>query len=385
MQNFVFQNPTRIVFGRDTTGKIGKHISPDHRRVLLITGGGSIHRTGVYDKAVQSLRDAGITWVECSGVRSNPLLSFARQCIDSYREHQLDAIVAIGGGSVIDTAKAVAAGVEYPGDVWDFFVGKGRIERAAPLYTVLTLAATASEMNATAVLTNEQTAQKYAIHNPALFPQVSVMDPLNTLSVPRDYSMFGIADAAIHLLEPYFTTNEPRTPMQDRFAEGIICTLRDASAILLEDLQHYDARAEVMWAATWALNGMMVSGMGPVSFPMHMIEHSLSALHDVPHGAGLTVVMPAWLRWAQDDIQPRLQQLGTRVFGLAPDATPDACIQAIENWFRQMQCPVRLQELDIRPQDLLAIVENAARTASDWGMTPYSAQVIDNILQKSLA
>ena len=291
MQNFVFHNPTKIIFGRDTVPAIGSETRLAGRSALLVFGQKSIRKSGLHKRVVDSLNQAGVRVVEHGGVRSNPLLSHVREGIDKVRENGLEVITAVGGGSVIDTAKAIAAGSLVEHDVWKFFTGKKSIKAALPVTTVLTLAAAGSEMNSGMVITNDETREKFGFGHRLLHPLTSILDPELTFSVPPDYTAYGAVDAIAHVLEFYMTTRDPDTPVQDRLMEGLIKNSMDACERCLKDPRDYGGRANLMWTATLALNGLTAAGLGRVGFPMHMIEHSLSALYDVPHGAGLAVVL----------------------------------------------------------------------------------------------
>ncbi len=383
MKDFTFCVPTKIVFGKGRTAEIGKHLSSLGKNILLVYGESSITKNGVYQQVTQSLTDHGIKWVDFGGVKSNPLLSKAQEGIYLYRQKKLDAILAVGGGSVIDTAKTIAAGVKYDGDIWEFFVGKGPVKEAAPIAVVLTMAATASEMNATAVITHDDFRSKLSIAGQALYPKISVLDPLNTLSAPLNYSMYGAVDAISHLLEGYFNGSDSHSPLQDTLAEGLVRNIIGSANIIYREQNNYNARADLMWAATLALNGLAVAGIGNVGFPMHMIAHSLSALYDIPHGAALAVVIPAWLKFHQTASADKIAQFSRYVFRINIENDYDAASEGItrlENWFTQVQCPTRLTHLNIPLTDLKNISLNALVTAQQWGLRHYTSEVIESIL-----
>lgn len=380
---FTFHNPTRILFGRGTTQQIGQAAAPFGQRVMLLSGQGSARRSGLLDRVEASLQAAGVAWVPHPGVRPNPTLAFAREAIDRFRRERLDAIVAVGGGSVIDTAKAVAAGVRYAGDVWDFFIGAADVDEAVPITAVLTLAATGSEMNSGGVLTNEATKEKLHLSGPALFPRVSVLDPENTFTVPRDQTLFGAMDAIIHLLEGYFNGSEPDLPLQDRLVEGLVRTILEAADLAVQDPGHYAARARLMWGATLALNGVTQAGTGNTGFPMHMLEHPLSALYDLAHGAGLAVVGPAWMRWASRHAPDKFARLAAEVFEVRTGSAAEraeAGIRALEAWCQARGVPTRLSAAKIPAADIPRIVPHIRRVAEVWGLDQYSVPVIEEIL-----
>jgi len=376
MKDFVFYNPTQIVFGEGKTSEIGKYLQG--KKCLFLYGSGSIKRNGIYDRVVESLKKHDVKFVEKSGVKPNPVLSFVYEAIDTARKEQVDCILAVGGGSVIDTAKAVAAGFYYNGDVWDFFVDKAKITKALPIYVVLTLSATASEMNSGAVITNESTKQKFNIQAVSLFPKVSILDPTNTYTVPHNQVANGSVDAIVHLLEGYFTKSYPNTPIQDGFVETLVKTIIATTKKILENPKDYDARANFMWSATLALNGLTTAGIGNYEFPNHMMGHSLSALYDIAHGASLSIVFPAWLKYNESNISKRLASFGKAVFG---KTNSKDTITAFEEYFNEIGAPIRLKEVNIDKADIDKIVENAVSLATKWGLKTYTKEVIAKILE----
>ncbi|MCD6525690.1 MAG: iron-containing alcohol dehydrogenase [Desulfuromonas sp.] len=384
MQPFVFHNPTKIVFGPQMVKKVGKSTAGYGSKALLVYGQSSIKRTGVYDQVTASLQQAGVSWVEHGGVKSNPVLGHVRTGVALAKAEQVDVIVAVGGGSVLDASKSIAAGAKTDGDVWDFFIDQAQVREALPLITVLTLAATGSEMNSGGVVTNEQTKQKFNIGSPLLFPKVSILDPCLTYSVPADYTAYSAVDAISHLIEGYFTSADSATPLQDRFVEGLIKTIIECTEQILDQPDHADARATMMWAATWALNGLSTAGIGVYGFPNHMIEHSLSALYDVAHGAGLSIVMPGWMTYKAQQHPAKFAQFANRVFGCSGGSEQERALyaaEALKQWFRKIGSPVTLAEAKIPEQDIPAIADNATMLAQKWGLNEYNAEVIAAILK----
>ncbi|MCK4426576.1 MAG: iron-containing alcohol dehydrogenase, partial [Deltaproteobacteria bacterium] len=263
MDNFEYQNSTCIVFGKGEVSKVGKVVRPLGSNILLVTGKVSLKKSGLYQKIRGWLEEEGITVVDLDGVQSNPLLSRTRDGIRMARDHGIQAVLALGGGSVMDSAKAVAAGaVMEQGDVWDFFTRERIIEKALPVVTVPTLAASGSEMNGFMVLTDEKSKHKLAAGSPHLYPKVSILDPTTTYTVPADYTACGGVDAVCHLLEPYFNGPDPNTPLQDRMAEGLIRTIMDATETCIKDPEDYESRATIMWASSLALSGLTKAGVG---------------------------------------------------------------------------------------------------------------------------
>lgn len=387
MQNFIFQNATKIIFGKKTIPQIGAETAKWGKRVLLVYGRGSIKRIKVYDQVVDSLKAAGLFIIEHGGVRPNPVLSHVRQGITRAREAQADVVVAMGGGSVIDSAKAICAGAMANHDVWDFFQGEKPIQQALPLLSVLTLAATGSEMNGGMVVTNEETREKFGIASRKLIPRVSILDPETTFSVSPTYTVYGGVDAIAHCLEFYFTTSDPYTPVQDRLIEGLVQNVMEGVDRVLIRPDDFDARANLMWCATLALNGLTSAGMGKVGLPMHMIEHSLSALYDVPHGAGLSIVMPAWMAYQAQKTPRKFAQFGRRIFRLDQGGEKQQAIEAIsclKAWFARVNSPVRLSEIKVSETEIPRIAENALHLARVWQLREYSQEIIEEILRLGL-
>jgi alcohol dehydrogenase YqhD (iron-dependent ADH family) len=380
MQNFSFHNPTRIIFGKGTLPKLGAEAAKAGKKALLVYGGGSIKKNGVYDAVLLSLKKSGVAVIEHPGVKPNPVLSHTREGVRKVLQNDCDLIVAAGGGSVIDEAKAIAAGAKHSGDVWDFFCGKAAIKEAMPLFTVLTLPATGSEMNAGCVVTNEKAAEKFSAHGAALFPRVSILDPETTMSLPRAQVANGAVDALAHLIESYFTTSDRDVQVTDEVVHALARSVVEATGRILKDPADYNARASMMWSATLALNGLASCGYGGTSFPNHVIEHSLSALYDIAHGAGLAIVMPAWFKRHLETAGPeRLAKFGAAVFGAA---NAEGAITAFEEFFRKAGAPVRLSEAGIPAADIPRIADNAMGLITLWGMKLTKSEV-EEILAKA--
>ena len=396
MQNFTFHNTTKIIFGKDTIGQLGSEVKPFGQKVLFIYGQGAIKRNGVYDQAVASLQAAGMEIVEFPGVRANPVLSHTRAGIALAKSEKVDLVVAVGGGSVIDEAKAVCAGACSDNDVWEFYTGASTPERALPLVAVLTVAATGSEMNGGTVIMNEETKEKYGWGNPLLAPKVSILDPTTTFTVGPEYTAYAAVDAVTHLLESYFTgccagdTNycAGGTLLQDRYVEGIVRTIIDVTETMIATPNDYAARATFMWAATLAWNGLAPCGVGPWSLPNHMIGHSMSALFDTPHGASLSISLSGWLPWyleqSEDNVR-KLAQFGKAVFGISASDPKQAACEAIESlrgWFRRIKSPTTLADIHIDDAGLVQVAENVAICNQHWGMPDYSIDRVTDILKR---
>ncbi len=387
MQNFVFHNPTKILFGKNTVPSIGAETLLFGEKVLFVYGSGSIKRNGLYQQVTKSLLKAGATITEHGGVQSNPLLSHVQIGIELAKTNKCNVVCAVGGGSVLDEAKAICAGATVQHDVWKFFTGKKSVKSPLPLCTVLTLAASGSEMNSGMVITNDRTSQKFGFGNKRLFPKTSILDPTVTCSVPADYTAYGAVDAVAHILEFYFTTEDPCTPVQDRLMEGLVINAMENCNRVLNDLDDYQARADLMWTATLALNGLTAAGLGKVGFPMHMIEHSLSAFYNVPHGAGLAAVIPGWMRFHAAQQPKRFVQFADRVFNICKgddSEKAEQAIAALETWFQKIQSPTTLGELNIPEKDIPRIAKNAITLARIWRMKDYDETKIEAILKNCL-
>ena len=381
MNDFTYYNPTKIEFGKDKENKIGEYIKDSGvQSVLLVYGTGSIKQNGLYEKVIASLNKNGIKYQELAGVVSNPLLSKVNEGIELVDEYKLDAVLGVGGGSVADSAKAIAAGAKYNGDVWDFYVGKAQIKEALPVFTVMTLSAAASEMNGNSVVTNDETRQKYSVGSVLLNPVVSVINPELMATVSKEYLAYSAVDVIAHSIEVYFTaTDHPK--FNSRVVESIIKSIMETTEALIKDPNDYDARGEFAWVAIQALNGLTPSGTGGGNFPNHMIEHSLSALYNVAHGAGLAVVIPAWMKWYKEQNLPQFQRFAKEIFD-AEDA--DEGIKGLEDWFFQIGAPVTLSQAGIPNEAIKELAENASALAKVWGMGEiYSQEIIEEILKKA--
>lgn len=387
MQNFVLHNQTKIIFGADRLQEIGSEAKVLGARALLVYGRQSIRQNGILTAVTASLQSCSIAIIHHGGVQSNPLLSHVRQGIAKAKEEQVDMVIAVGGGSVIDSAKAIAAGALVDHDVWKFFNGKKSIKQSLPLACVLTLAAAGSEMNGGMVITHDDRKVKFGTGNRLLNPVVSILDPTLTYTVPPDYTAYGAADAIAHILEFYFTTSDASTPVQDRFMEGLVINIMESCDKVLHDPCHYQGRADLMWCATLALNGWTAAGLGLVGFPMHMIEHTLSAHHDIAHGAGLSVVMPAWLAHQAERAPYKFAQFGRRVFQVEQKecrAAARAGIARLQEWLRGAGCPTSLAELGIAPETIPFLAEQSLPLAKLWRLKEYDQEKIETILRSCL-
>ncbi|WP_442764747.1 iron-containing alcohol dehydrogenase [Sulfurospirillum cavolei] len=381
MVDFTYHNPTKIEFGKGKEALIGTAIAQNHiNKILLCYGSERIKKDGLYDTVTAHLKKNGIAWVELGGIISNPVLSKVNEGIALAKKENVQAVLAIGGGSVLDSAKSIAAGALYAGDVWDFFIGKASIEKALPVYAIMTLAATGSEMNGFAVVTNDETQQKYNIASIHVYPRLSILNPVLTQSVPNNYLAYSAVDIIAHVIEGYLTASvQPH--FQSRMVEGIVQTVMETTEILLQNSSDYNARAEFTWAATQALNGITTAGTNPYVFPNHMIEHSLSALFNIAHGAGLAIVIPAWMRWYHTQNPAQFKRFAKILFG--KDSAEEG-INALKNWFAKIGAPVSLSEAGISKEAIEKIAQNVAEAAERQGVSHiYSQSVIEAILRNA--
>lgn len=380
MQNFTFYNPVKVVFGKATIARLGAEAAKAGKHALLIYGAGSIKRNGVYETIKASLAASDISVTEHPGVRPNPVLSHVREGVKKAKENGCDMMIAAGGGSTIDTAKAIAAGAKYGGDVWDFFTGKAGVKEALPIFTVLTIPATGSEMNCGCVITNEETKQKFSAMSHTLFPKASFLDPATTMTLPGAQVANGAVDALSHLIEGYFSTTDRDAEITDELVHAVARSIIASTDRILKDPVDYNARASMMWSATMALNGLQSLGYGGTSFVNHVIEHSLSALYDIAHGAGLAIVMPAWFKYHLAKTGPaRLEKFGGAVFGVK---TAGETIAAFESWFTKIGAPIRLSQANIPAGDISKIAENAMGLVKLWEID-YHQPAVEEILEKA--
>lgn len=340
MENFIAYNPTKLHFGKDVMDGLGKAVAEFGKRVLLVYGGGSIKNNGIYDKAIEQLKNINAEVFEYQGIKPNPLIEDVDAAAELGRKNKVDVILAVGGGSVIDSAKIISITIPVNHSGWDFYSGKAQPQSAIPLVSVLTLAATGTEMNPFAVVQNKATQQKLGYGHDLIYNQHSFLDPVNTYSVPRDYTAFGVADLIAHSLEAYFGAGD--ASLSDKLVFAIINEAQENGEALLNDLENYDLRAKIMYAAMVALNKTTMYGRVSGDWGVHSIGHILSLLYDVPHGASLTIVIPAWLKFHQEIIPERITFLGENLFGVN---TVDKTIDAFETYFKSIDCPIRLNEI----------------------------------------
>lgn len=332
MLNFEYYNPVRIVFGKATIAELDK-LTPKDSSILMLYGGGSIKKNGVYEQAVAALGKRRV--LEFSGIEPNPLYETCMKAVEMVRREKIGFLLSVGGGSVLDAVKFIAAAASYDGtDPWDILAKGAEVKAAVPFGAVLTLPATGSEMNANSVISRASSGEKLFFNSPLVYPKFSILDPETTFTLPERQTINGIVDAYVHVFEQYMTFNV-NAPLQDRQAEAILLTLIEEGPKVIKDPTNYDARANVMWAATNALNGLIGCGV-PQDWATHMIGHELTAFYGIDHAQSLAVVMPRLLEYSKDAKKAKLLQYGQRVFGLKSKCKAEAAIKATEDFFNSL-------------------------------------------------
>lgn len=387
MNPFTFHNSTRLYFGKGQLAKLKNELPEPGTAVLLVYGGGSIKRSGLYDQVMALLQECGAVVHELSGVEPNPRVSTVRKGVDICRSAGIELILAVGGGSVIDCTKAIAAGAKYDGDPWEFITHKGRVTAALPFGTVLTLAATGSEMNEGSVITNWDTQEKYGWGSPLVFPRFSILDPEFTYTVPRDQTVYGMVDIMSHVFENYFN-HTGNSPVQDGFCETLLRTVIATAPKLLADLHNYEHRETILYSGTMALNGMTSMGTGG-DWATHNIEHAVSAVYDIPHGGGLAILFPHWMEHVLDAGVGRFKQLAVQVFGIDPAGKADrdvalAGIQAVRDFWNSIGAPSRLADYDIDDSKLELMVDKAMVYGPFGNFKRLEREDVREIYRKSL-
>ncbi len=367
MKDFIFNVTTKILFGKDQMRNLAAEIKNYGSRVLLSYGGGSIKRSGLYDEIIKIFEENDIFYKELFGIEPNPRVDSAREGVKIVRENDLDFILAVGGGSVIDLSKLVAGAVYLDCDPWDIVIKKAKIEKALPIGTILTLSATGSEMDRGGVITNLKTNQKLGFGSEYTLPKFSILNPELTYTVNAKHTAAGIADIMSHTMENYFTLNDGAY-MQNRLAEGILKTCIHYGPIAMDEPENYDARSNIMWASSWAINGLLSTGKA-TGWSVHAMEHELSAYYDITHGIGLAILTPRFLNHIlNDDTVDMIRDFGINVFGIkaSDDKFNDAkkAIARLHMFFEDdMNIPMTLGEVGIDDEKLEVMAEAAARHA----------------------
>lgn len=370
VQNFFFHNPTKLYFGQGQLGNLAEELDQYGPNVLLVYGGGSIKKNGIYDQVTSILQKLNKNVFELSGVEPNPRVTTARKGIDICKQENIDFILAVGGGSTIDCTKAIAAGAKSEADIWDIVTKKVTINEALPFGTVLTLAATGSEMNSGSVITNWETKEKHGWGSPYTYPQFSILDPDFTKTVPRDQTIYGIVDIMSHALEHYFH-HEDNTLLQDRMVEAILLTVMEIAPKLLDDLQSTKHRATILYNGTMALNGMVNMGYHG-DWATHNLEHAVSAVHDIPHGGGLAILFPQWMEYVIDENPARFKKLAMRVFNIDPEGKTDKevgleGIKKLRDFWNSIGAPSRLADYGIGEESIETMAERTVTAHEEFG------------------
>lgn len=365
MIDFVFQNPAKIIFGRDALSHLGEEVLHYSNKVLLVYGGGSVKRNGLFTQVMEILNSHHVTVWELSGIVPNPRLSRVYEGIDICRRNEIGLVLALGGGSAIDTAKAIVNGVPYAGDVWDFYCGKAQPKEVLPLGTILTIPAAGSEMSYSCVITNENGMLKRGYNSITHVPKFSILNPEWSFSLPPYQTACGCVDIIAHMMERYFTHVE-HVELTDRLITAGIKTVLNNSPTVMEKPDDYDARAEIMWAGALAHNTLLNTGrLG--DWGSHKLEHELSATYDIAHGAGLAIIFPAWMKYATNQHPKKIVQFAVDIFDVPLDfgsKTEIALegIRRLETFYQSLGMPIRLSEADIVDCDYTALVNRALPT-----------------------
>ncbi len=357
MHNFTSYNPTKLYFGQGTIEKLGAEAAQCGQKAIIVIGKGSVKTNGVLDAVVQQLDASGIAHVLFEGIKSNPIYQDVDAAVAVAEAFGANMVVAVGGGSVVDSAKAIAIGVNAGHSVWDFFTRTAPVPtKGLPLLCVLTLAATGTEQNRNSVIQNDADGRKMGYSCDAMYPKVSFLDPSYTISVPANYTAYGISDLISHVFEQYVEPTD--SPLSDYIATDIIKLAFEYGRKLMANLNDYDARANILWLSTIALNGTLSAGKRGGDWGVHGLEHSLSVLYDIPHGAGLSIIYPAWIKAFKTELQPKLEFMAKRV--ISPLATGDDFLEELESFYKEIGTPTQLSEASIMKSDKAKILENFA-------------------------
>lgn len=387
MNTFTYYNPTTLHFGEGTLEKLTAEVPKYGKNVLLVYGGGSIKLNGIYTKVVHLLKNIDASIFELSGVEPNPRLSTVHRGVEMCRTQNIDLILAVGGGSVIDCAKAIAVGAKYEGDFWDIVTRKASATGALPLGTVLTIAATGSEMNSGSVITNWETKEKLGWGSPFSFPKFSILDPAHTTSLPENQTVYGMVDIMSHVFEQYFH-HVDNTLLQDGFCETILRTVIDTAPRLLQDLTDLESRATILYSGTMALNGTLSMGVRG-DWATHNLEHAVSAVHDIPHGGGLAILFPNWMSYTLDANVARYKQFAQRVFGVTTTGKTDRQvaeegIAELRGFLNSIGAPSRLADYDI-DDSTIELMADKAMVYGDFGnFKKLTREDVVNIYRMSL-
>lgn len=388
MNNFIYNNPVKVYFGENQLCHLGEELSRYGKRVLLTYGGGSIKRNGLYDAIVKEITNAEMELYELSGIDPNPRIDSVREGARLCKEHDIDVLLAVGGGSTIDATKWMAAGACVEHDPWDFFSKWAPVEKALPIVTVLTIAATGSEMDPGGVISNPENQEKIGRVAEPLFPKASFLDPTVTYSVSKYQTACGAADMMSHIMEVYFNM-EPDLYMLDSFMEGMMKTIIKYAPVALREPDNYEARANLMWTASWAINGFVVGGKRQ-AWSCHPMEHELSAIYDITHGLGLAILTPRWMEYCLDETTvSKYVQFGVNVFGIDKNQEPmEIAKQSIrklsEFFFDTMGLDDTFTKVGIQAKDFPVMAKKACGDGVLPGFKPLAQKDIEQIFAMCL-
>ena len=385
MNNFDLYLNTHVFFGREAASNIPQNINCYGTRVLMVYGGGSIFKNGVYEEVTTILQNGGIEYIELGGIDPNPRIASVREGAKICKENNIDVVLAVGGGSTVDCAKAIAAAACYSGDAWDLVLDKSKVTKALPIFVVLTVAATGSEMDCGAVISNPETKDKYDFDSPWMRPSCAFMDPTHTFTVPKKQTAAGTVDIMSHVLEAYFSRAQGF--MQDRIAEALLKTCSVNGNVALDNPTDYDARANLMWASSWAINGLTSCGKGQ-AWSVHQIEHMLSGYYDITHGVGLAILTPVWMEYVLDESSvDKFAEYAKNVWDVDDHDKWNAAREGIRKTrecFTSWGMPTKLSELDIDDRYFGDMAQKAAVRGLDSAYKPLFEEDIVNILKRSL-
>jgi alcohol dehydrogenase YqhD (iron-dependent ADH family) len=387
MKNFEFYLPTKVFFGKKALKAAERELPNLGRKVLFVFGRSSIFRTGLYNRIKELLERAGIESVDFGGIKSNPLFSKVKEGIELAKKEGVEFILAVGGGSVIDSAKAIACGVYHPEELWSFYERKAFPKKALPIAAIPTIAGSGSELDNVSVLTHDETRLKISMKSPLIFPKVSFLNPELTLSVPPDYTAYGIVDAFSHFFE-VFVSSENKSPCITR---EVLATLMKSliywSKILMKDFYNYEARANIMWISSLGLTDFVRAGVGRYLFVMHAIEHSLSGIYDLPHGLGLAIVMCGWMKRYNNS--PALKEFFEKVFEIKASNQKEIFeegFKAFKEWLEViLKVPTSLRAVQIREEEIPELADKAFQIFKIWGADKYyTLEDVKAILREAL-
>jgi len=389
MNNFVYDIPTKVYFGENQLGNLGAELSKIGKKVLLTYGGGSIKQIGLYDKVIEEIKKAGLELFELSGIDPNPKVSSVRAGAAICKQENIDVLLAVGGGSVLDCAKYIGAAAYYDGDAWDILLKKTPVDKCLPIFTVLTLAATGSEMDAGGVISNPETNDKIGLIFPVMQPKVSFLDPTVTYTVNKFHTACGAVDILSHIFEVYFNMDQDLY-MLDYVMEGLMKTVIKFTPVALAEPENYEARANLMWASSWAINGF-INGGKRQAWSCHPIEHELSAFYDITHGLGLAILTPRWLEYTlHENTVSKFYQFGVNVFGIDGSLpqleVAKRSIDLLKKFFFEtLGLQSTLTGIGIDDTNFAIMAKKAAKLGvTKWAFQPLAAEDIEKILRMCL-